>query len=282
MSLKSALKFRARRFVTYLLEPSVLRAQRKLDRLTAYQADDHPLRRCGCRYFSQNDEDGILLEILRRLEIEDPQTFLELGVGDGTENNTIILLAKRWRGAWLGGEDLAFELPTKGSRLAFTKCWITRDNVVQLANQTLASFGQTLRDASVISVDLDGNDASIVKALLGAGAAPVLFLVEYNAKFAPGVEFEMPYEATHVWQLDGDYFGVSLLRWTKIFDAAGYSLVACNGTGANAFFVRIEMIGKFADVPKKIEEQYRPGYYVEIPQSGHRTEPRTIAYLASS
>jgi hypothetical protein len=34
---------------------------------------------------------------------------LEFGVGDGTENNTLVLLSIGWRGAWVGGENLAFD-----------------------------------------------------------------------------------------------------------------------------------------------------------------------------
>jgi hypothetical protein len=61
---------------------------------------------------------------------------------------------------------------------------MTRDNVVQLANETLAPFGQTLRDASVISVDLDGNDASIVKALLEAACVAHAFFSRIQRKIS--------------------------------------------------------------------------------------------------
>jgi len=66
----------------------------------------NPLLACGRRHFSQNDEDGILLEILRLIEITPPAAFLEFGVGDGIENNTIILLALG--GAAYGLVDKAF------------------------------------------------------------------------------------------------------------------------------------------------------------------------------
>ena len=98
----------------------------------------NPLLAFGRRHFSQHDEDGILLEILRRLGPTRSSGFLEFGVGNGTENNTIILLALGWRGAWVGGEDLAFQL-SKGSRLAFLKNWITRDNAADLAKKALAN-----------------------------------------------------------------------------------------------------------------------------------------------
>jgi hypothetical protein len=82
-------------------------------------------------HFSQNDEDGILLEILRRIEITQPLAFLEFGVGDGTENNTIILLALGWRGVWVGGQSLSFQVPIDSNRLVFLQRWITRDNAAE-------------------------------------------------------------------------------------------------------------------------------------------------------
>ncbi len=54
----------------------------------------------GKKIFSQNDEDGITLEILKRINITN-KTFLEIGAGDGTENNTLVLLANDWKGTWV-------------------------------------------------------------------------------------------------------------------------------------------------------------------------------------
>src|SRR5262252_5197626 len=68
-----------------------------------------PLVRHGAKFFSQSDEDGILLEILRRLGLASG-VFAELGVGNGLENNSLILLMHGWKGVWLGGEPLAFEI----------------------------------------------------------------------------------------------------------------------------------------------------------------------------
>jgi hypothetical protein len=283
MSLKDSVRIAAQRFASYLAEPTISQVRKDLERLTWLKDDEdcHPLRICGRRHFSQNDEDGILLEILRRLDIFDARSFLEFGVGDGTENNTIILLAKKWRGAWVGGESLAFDVPREASRLVFLKSWITKDNAADLAEEALAQSGIDLSSVSVVCVDLDGNDGSIVRSLLQRGASPEIFVVEYNAKFPPSVEFEMPYDESHTWRPGFDFFGVSLLSWVKTFEPAGYSLVACNRNGVNAFFVKTSAMERFADVPKAIEGHYRPGTYLECPASGHRTDARTVALLAA-
>ena len=283
MSLKSRVRNAAQRFAGYLAEPSTSQIRKDLERLTWARNDEdrHPLRICGRRHFSQNDEDGILLEILRRLDIVDARSFIEFGVGDGTENNTIILLSKKWRGAWIGVENLAFDVPREPSRLVFLKRWITKDNAAALAEEALARLGLGLSNVSVVCVDLDGNDASIVRSVIQHGASPDVFIVEYNAKFPPGVEFEMPYDESHTWRPGYDFFGVSLSSWVKTFEPAGYSLVSCNSNGVNAFFVKTAAMERFADVPKTIEGHYRPGTYLECPASGHRTDARTVALLTT-
>ena len=54
------------------------------------------LNKSGKKFYSQNDEDGILLEILKRIK-KNNGSFIEIGVA-GTENNTIILLMLGWKG----------------------------------------------------------------------------------------------------------------------------------------------------------------------------------------
>jgi hypothetical protein len=86
-------------------------------------AHPNPLTRKGCKYFSQNDEDGILLEIFRRIDNggDTKKAFIEFGVGNGLENNSLILLMQGWRGFWAGGEDLAFTIPLVNEELALTE-----------------------------------------------------------------------------------------------------------------------------------------------------------------
>ena len=56
--------------------------------------DDKRLLKYGFKAYSQCDEDGIIQEIFQRIGVTN-KTFLEIGVGDGLENNTLFLLFKR-------------------------------------------------------------------------------------------------------------------------------------------------------------------------------------------
>lgn len=144
-----------------------------------------------------------------------------------------------------------------------------------MAQEGLAAIGANLQDVRLASVDLDGNDGHVVRALLAGGLAPDIFILEYNPKFPPSVEFEMPYDADHRWR-GGDYFGVSLLKWTKILSPVGYTLIACNENGVNAFFVKTRHMGRFADISTKIEELYRCGF------NQNPTSPRTVQHLVTA
>ena len=56
----------------------------------------------GFKVYSQNDEDGIIQEIFRRIGTQD-RTFIEFGVANGYECNTAKLLLEGWRGLWIEG-----------------------------------------------------------------------------------------------------------------------------------------------------------------------------------
>lgn len=237
--------------------------------LTTWRAavalDPNPLLRAGAKYFSQFDEDGILAAILGRLGLRTGR-FLEIGVGDGTENNTLLLMAQGWRGQWIGGEPLAWS-PT-GTRLSFTEAFVTAENVVTLVRDP---------ECDVAAIDIDGNDLWVAQALL-PHISPRVLVVEYNAKFPPPVRFAMPYEPTFSWQGD-DYFGASLSSWIDLLGPAGYRLVCCSYMGVNAFFVREADASAFADVPTEVGRLFRPPLYAVPVSVGHPTSPRTVAVL---
>ena len=90
--------------------------KRHLDMLTLRHWDKkislskNILNKSGMKFYSQNDEDGILMEILNRINIKQGN-FFEIGVcgghkNNGTECNTIILLMLGWSGIWIDGVNI--------------------------------------------------------------------------------------------------------------------------------------------------------------------------------
>ena len=231
----------------------------------------NPLNKFGNKCFSQFDEDGITLEIIRRLGI-DNGTYFEIGVGNGLENNTLILAALGWKGFWIGGEQLQFNY-RPSDKFFYVQQWVTLDNIKNLLNLGLSHINTDRVD--VVSLDVDGNDIHFAEECLSHNIKPKLFIVEYNAKFIPPVKFQIDYNPTHNWNGD-DYFGASLSSFVELFNKYGYQLVCCNYTGANAFFVDSKYMHLFNDVPTNIMDIYSPPRYFLYDRWGHRSSSTVV------
>ncbi len=251
-----------------------LTVQQRIDHLRVARGHTNPLLASGYKVFSQNDEDGIIQEICNRLKLGAGSTFLEIGVGDGSENNTLNLLTKSWKGVWLGGEPLAYARLC--DRLDFEQCWITQENVVEILRRKMAE--KTIGSFDLLSLDIDGNDWHIAKRILEEDIRPAVFVVEYNGTFDAYAEWVMPYDAAHTW--DGSaYFSASLASYQRLLEKHDYFLVACNVTGANAFFVKKEFETLFTDLPADWHAIHMPANYLPYPYLGHPMTKKFIGKL---
>ena len=233
-------------------------------------ADERRLLKSGYRVYSQADEDGILHEIFRRIG-EGQRTFLELGVGNGLENNTLFLLIQGWNGIWIEGSDRKAAASKKNlavqiaeGRLQIEQNFITAPTI----DQKIASLTAG-RDVDLLSIDLDGNDYYVLDAI--RSISPRVIVAEYNSKFPPDVPWIIEYNESHRW--DGtDYFGASLKSLELLLSKRGYALVGCNIVGTNAFFVRTDLVNesRFC-APFTAENHYEPSRYFLLPafQAGH-------------
>jgi hypothetical protein len=66
-------------------------------------SDVKDLAKSEYQVFSQFGEDGVIQEIFKRIGTTN-KFFVEIGTGDGLENNTTNLLANNWKGFWLEGD----------------------------------------------------------------------------------------------------------------------------------------------------------------------------------
>jgi len=205
------------------------------------------LERHGYKVWSQNDEDGILQEIFRRIGAAS-RTFVEFGVSHGRECNTLKLLVEGWRGLWMEAspQECAFArrihaVPLADGRLELLETAVSAENIDRLiSGARVAGMGEL----DLLSIDIDGNDYHVLKAI--RSVRPRVLVIEYNGKFPPPMDVVPPYDTERVW--DGsDYGGSSLQAIANLAARNGYRLVATNITGVNAFFVRGDLVGdKFA------------------------------------
>ena len=209
------------------------------------------LERHGRKVWSQNDEDGILEEIFRRIGAAGsgrPGTFVEFGVSDGRECNSLKLLVEGWRGLWMESDASNcgiirrnFAQRLADGQLELQQTSVSAENIDQLVAGARAAAGEL----DLLSIDIDGNDYHVLKAI--RSVRPRVLVVEYNGKFPPPMDLVPPEDPDHVW--DGsDYSGASLQAIANLASRLGYRLVGTNITGVNAFFVRAELAaGHFAD-----------------------------------
>lgn len=242
------------------------------------QEHPNPFVNFGKKCYSQTDEDGITLEIIKRIGIS-KGVFAEFGCGTGVENNTLVLAALGWTGFWVGGEDIVIDIE-KSQKLFFIKEWIIKENILQSFKNGLKAIHQ--ENVDVISLDLDGNDLYLCEELLSSNIQPSIFIVEYNAKFPPPIKFSIDYDPNHKWEND-DYAGASLSSFNELFSKHGYVLLCCNAaTGSNAFFVRSKFVDLFPEVPGEIDKIYvEPNYFVPIKYGQHSISEKTINKILS-
>lgn len=211
----------------------------------------------GQRACSQNDEDGIVQEIFARIGIAS-RTCLEIGVGNGLENNTLYWLKQGWRGVWIEGSGAhvsaigqAFAPAIAKGRLQVRQALVSAENV----NQLVAATPLLGREIDLLSIDIDGNDYYVFQSL--EAVRPRVVIIEYNALYTPPVRWRIPYNPAFAW--DGsDWYGASLQSLHELFGQRGYTLVACNVTGSNAFFVRQDLVADRFPLAGDVGALYQP------------------------
>lgn len=195
------------------------------------------------KVFSQNGEDGVLGEILRRIGTRRHGYFVEFGGEDGVELNCALLAdVYGWHGLLLEADPAKHHhlhhkyLPREGVTTGIHE--VHPHNVEELFEQ----LGVPER-FDVLSIDIDGDDYWVWRAIERFAADVVV--IEFNANLDPSVPLVQP-QGAGPW--DGTaYYGASLAALRELGERKGYRLVHVELTGNNAFFVRQGLRGKFPD-----------------------------------
>ncbi|GHT83539.1 hypothetical protein AGMMS49960_09870 [Betaproteobacteria bacterium] len=217
----------------------------------------------GFKVYSQGDEDGIIEEIFNRLGIC-VGTFCEIGVENGLECNSLYLIHKGWRGCWLEGNSKQQEpIISKFSslllnhRLAVAIGYVTPQNINQAVADVLQGISINYEELDFLSIDIDGMDIYLLEAI---NFRPKVICIEYNAKFPPPVHKKPVFDPECIWR-QTDYMGASLVALVESASQLGYVLVCTNICGANAFFVRADLVNDAFDTSLRVKELYNPCRY---------------------
>jgi FkbM family methyltransferase len=183
------------------------------------------------RLYSQNDEDGALLQILRCMGGHGRKEYFEFGSEGGTEVNTRILRdLYGWKGHLLDGNN-------ENPEISLHKEFFTPSNIVSLLEKYLVD-----KELDVLSIDTDYDDFWTAREILVAGYKPRVLIIEYNVNL--GQSWSVSVEpkpigeemSTH-WRGDC-YFGASAHAMILLMQAFGYTPVFSNDV--NLMFVQLE------------------------------------------
>lgn len=208
----------------------------------------------GRKYSSQSDEDGITLEVFRRIGLRRGAS-VEIGCGDGLENNPLILATQGWKTLWIDGKGLAFNADCSPKSFVHRQLYVTAENIVETI---LGGLGKLEIDSfDFFSVDIDGNDGYLETELFQYGFRPSLAIIETNNLMPPPIQYQQKYAPTHIWQGLNSEYGISLHLVAELFSRFGCQCLAINHqTDINALFVRSDHSEFFADIPKALMELY--------------------------
>ena len=193
--------------------------------------------------FSQWGEDGIIQFLVREVEIHN-KTFIEFGVEDFFESNCrYLLMASDWQGFVIDGSDENISRLQNSyfywrHDLQSIAAFVDKENINDLLKKS-----EFDRDLGILSVDIDGNDYHILKAI--NVFEPRIIISEFNPYFGTERAISVPYDPKfyrtekHYSNL---YFGASIKAIEHVLSEKGYTLIGTGMTGGNAYFVRNDLM----------------------------------------
>jgi hypothetical protein len=199
---------------------------------------------------------------VKSIEIKN-KVFFEFGVEKYTESNTRFLLQNNhWKGLVIDGSDENISYikndPIYWKNNLKAECaFITKDNINQLITKNGING-----DIGILSVDIDGNDYWIWKAI--DCISPRIVICEYNSHFGDTYKVSIPYDNNFVREKkhhSNIYYGASISALDFLAKKKGYSLVGSNLAGNNVFFVRNDLMTDTKALTPK--EAYRVAQFRE-------------------
>jgi hypothetical protein len=189
-------------------------------------------------HYSQNGEDGVIEEILKRIGIKQGW-FVEFGAWDGKHlSNTYALVEKGWKGVEIeGGEKKISTLQKRfrcNTNITPICAYVSEEGDNSL--DYILSKTTISKDFDLISIDIDPYDWQIWKSL--KNYKPKIVIIEINSSIPPGIEqIHSPTENKQ---------GSSFTSTLNLGIQKGYYLVCHTG---NLIFIRDDLVWKL-NLPK--------------------------------
>ncbi|MEH2384220.1 MAG: hypothetical protein V7K14_00175 [Nostoc sp.] len=182
--------------------------------------------------YSQNGEDGVIEEVMKRLEINSGW-FCEFGAWDGKHlSNTFHLAEQGWKGVYIEGDidrfkDLQTNSEKYKDRLHLIREYVTPSGASSLDN--LLSITTIPKDFELLSIDIDSDDYNVWAGL--EYYSPLVVIIEIIGSIPPDIEKISTLSSPHS----------SFKSTVSLGKEKGYQLIGMIG---NLFFVRDDMVEK--------------------------------------
>lgn len=201
------------------------------------------------RLLSQNGEEGVLLEILKRINNEN-EFCVEFGAGNGMlgSNSALFRLQYNWDYLLFEIDDDLIEQAKSFECEKIYKEYITPENI----NEIFEKY-KVPNNFGFLSIDIDGDDIYVLEALDVEKYSPNIILIEFN----PALPNQFPIRVMrgkksfdNAGEPNG-YFGANLIDYYEIMEKKGYKFVTT--VAWNAFFIKKELFEKL-NIPEQTKD----------------------------
>lgn len=179
--------------------------------------------------YSQNKEDGVINELLKKLNMSDSGYYVEIGTQQGSECNTRRLREyTKWNGILLDG---TYDNPS----INLHKEIITESNVLDLFKK------YEIQDSiDLLSEDTDYADYWIIEKIL-TKYRPKILIHEVNQQ-PSDMCVTVPKTDKIIFWDGSNYHGASVCAFHCLAKQNNYSMIYCESSGVNCFWLRNDII----------------------------------------
>ncbi len=187
--------------------------------------------------FSQNGEDGIIEELIRRLKLDEQKEnwCVEFGAWDGIYlSNTFNLVLHGWNAIYIEGDHKRFKDLLKTSKkhknILPLNAYVSRERESKSSLDNLLKEFKLPKNFDLISIDIDSFDLEVWESL--KNYIPKIVVIEINSSYPPGV---IKWHSNKYKNLCGNSFSATL----TVAKEKGYTLVCHTG---NMILIKDELI----------------------------------------
>ena len=184
--------------------------------------------------YSQNGEDGVLKEILKRLNLKNKIKWcVEFGAWDGTHlSNTYNLVRKGWKAVYIEGNRKKFndllKTKRKNRNIIAINEFVSRNRLSKNSLDNILKRTDIPKDFEILSIDIDSFDLEVWQSI--SFFDPKIVIIEINSAYPPGI---IKWHSEEYSNVNGNSFSATL----KVGQDKGYDLICHTG---NMIFIKKE------------------------------------------